>query len=92
MSLDWCKQPDVTLPRPDKVFFLEVSVENVAARGDFGQERYEKKEFQKQVLNIFKKLHEDNWQVSCSLLKILIQRLPFSLLTWFSFFILAQST
>jgi len=62
MSLSWCKQPDVGLPRPDLVLFLDVSVACVAARGDFGGERYERPEFQKKVLSVYEQLHEDNWK------------------------------
>ena len=46
LSLDWCRQPDRGLPRPDVVYFLDVSPEEAAKRGGFGEERYEKAEFQ----------------------------------------------
>lgn len=42
----WCQAPDVGLPAPDAVFFLDLSVEAAAARGGYGEERYEKAEFQ----------------------------------------------
>ena len=32
--------PEVGLPAPDLVFFLELSVRDAAARGGFGAERY----------------------------------------------------
>ena len=41
LSKDWCKQPDVGLPAPDLVCFLDVSEEVAVKRADFGGERYE---------------------------------------------------
>jgi dTMP kinase len=49
MNFAWCKGPDVGLPKPDLVCFLNVSEEAALARADFGGERYEKKEFQNKV-------------------------------------------
>ncbi len=46
LSLEWCKQPDRGLPRPDLVCFLDVSPEEARKRGGFGEERYENEEFQ----------------------------------------------
>lgn len=37
----WCAAPDVGLPAPDAVFFLELAPEEAARRGGFGEERYE---------------------------------------------------
>ncbi|CAD7926198.1 unnamed protein product [Amoebophrya sp. A120] len=48
-SLSWCKAPDVGLPEPDCVFFLQVDPETAKQRSDFGEERYEKAEFQQKV-------------------------------------------
>ena len=53
MSLEWCRQPDVGLPRPDMVVFLHISPEDAAKRGGFGTERYEKKEMQDRVRALF---------------------------------------
>ena len=39
MSLEWCKNPDRNLPRPDLVCFLDVSPKEAQKRGGFGQER-----------------------------------------------------
>ena len=49
LSLDWCKGPDRGLPQPDLVCFLDVSAAEAAQRGGFGEERYEKAEFQARV-------------------------------------------
>lgn len=45
----WCMAPDAGLPAPDAVFFLCLTVEQAAARGGYGEERYEKDEFQVRV-------------------------------------------
>ncbi|KAL4220118.1 hypothetical protein ACF0H5_020529 [Mactra antiquata] len=60
-EIDWCKQPDVGLPRPDKVIYLTLSSEAAAKRGGFGEERYEKTEFQNRVAKNFELLKDDDW-------------------------------
>ncbi|TYZ59445.1 hypothetical protein PybrP1_012784 [[Pythium] brassicae (nom. inval.)] len=49
MALEWCWQPEVGLPKPDAVVFLDIPVAKAAARADFGQERYENAPFQEKV-------------------------------------------
>ena len=74
MSFDWCREPEKGLLRPDHVFYLSVSPEVAAQRGDYGTERYEKKDFQSKVATIFEQLKDDTWTVSvccCSLSFIL---------------------
>uniref|UniRef100_A0A8D2NY99 Thymidylate kinase n=3 Tax=Zosteropidae TaxID=36297 RepID=A0A8D2NY99_ZOSLA len=64
-GLEWCKQPDVGLPKPDLILFLQLSPEEAAERGDFGHERYETSSFQEKVLQSFYCLMEDktlNWK------------------------------
>ena len=64
-TLDWCKQSDAGLPRPDLVLFLTLSSEEAAKRGGFGDERYEQTDFQKRVANNYDILkQENNWKVS----------------------------
>ncbi|RLN72234.1 hypothetical protein BBJ28_00000523 [Nothophytophthora sp. Chile5] len=53
MSLDWCWQPEVGLPKPDAVIFLDIPVTQVSTRADFGQERYETTAFQEKVYQNF---------------------------------------
>ncbi|KAE9008760.1 hypothetical protein PF011_g10579 [Phytophthora fragariae] len=53
MSLDWCWAPEIGLPKPDAVIFLDVPVTQAATRADFGQERYETTAFQEQVYKNF---------------------------------------
>jgi len=65
-TLDWCKGPDRGLPRPDVAIYLDVSAETASARGGFGEERYEKEEFQMKVREQFDYLrHEDPamWEI-----------------------------
>lgn len=60
-DLDWCKQPDKDLPAPDLVVYLDISPELQHERGGYGQERYEKEEMQRKVMNNFRKLCDDSW-------------------------------
>ncbi|TMW56220.1 hypothetical protein Poli38472_008868 [Pythium oligandrum] len=53
MTIDWCWQPEVGLPKPDTVIFLDIPVEKASKRADFGQERYETTAFQEQVYKNF---------------------------------------
>ncbi|KAL7397608.1 hypothetical protein ABVT39_024971 [Epinephelus coioides] len=65
-SLDWCMKPDVGLPKPDLVMFLQLSPAEAALRGQFGEERYETSVFQRAVQQKFEQLMKDpsvNWQV-----------------------------
>ncbi|XP_004868554.1 thymidylate kinase isoform X3 [Heterocephalus glaber] len=65
-SLDWCKQPDVGLPKPDLILFLQLQLADASTRGEFGRERYEEKTFQERVLGSFQQLMRDstlNWKV-----------------------------
>ncbi|XP_034439104.1 thymidylate kinase [Hippoglossus hippoglossus] len=64
--LDWCMKPDVGLPKPDLVMFLQLSPVEAALRGQFGEERYETSIFQREVQRKFEELMKDpsvNWQV-----------------------------
>jgi dTMP kinase len=56
MSIEWCKQPDVGLPAADLTIFLDVSEAVAQQRGGYGQERYEKIEFQRKVREMFYQL------------------------------------
>lgn len=49
LDLQWARQCDAGLPRPDKVIFLDLEPEQAEKRGGFGDEKYEKKEMQKEV-------------------------------------------
>jgi dTMP kinase len=66
MDMEWCKKPEMGLPKPDVVFFLSLSPKALSKRGGFGTERYEVTEIQEEVRNNFLKLADDSWQVFTS--------------------------
>ncbi|KAI4917240.1 hypothetical protein J4E90_003747 [Alternaria incomplexa] len=53
MSLEWCRKPEVGLPRPDLCLFLDISADDAAKRGGYGTEKYERKEMQDRVRELF---------------------------------------
>ncbi|KAJ2974845.1 hypothetical protein NQ176_g5848 [Zarea fungicola] len=53
LTLPWARCPDVGLPRPDRVVFLDLDEETARARGGWGDEVYEKAEMQRQVKRLF---------------------------------------
>ena len=61
MDLAWCRNPEVGLPRPDICLFLDIAAEEQARRGGFGDERYEKRELQDRVRELYQEMmqHED---------------------------------
>ncbi len=62
--LSWCKAPDIGIPKPDKVFYLELSALKAEKRAVYGEERYEKVTFQQQVEKQFEELRaiDDDWR------------------------------
>eukprot|EP01117_Protostelium_nocturnum_P001183 TRINITY_DN11502_c0_g1_i1.p1 TRINITY_DN11502_c0_g1~~TRINITY_DN11502_c0_g1_i1.p1 ORF type:complete len:236 (-),score=92.98 TRINITY_DN11502_c0_g1_i1:18-653(-) len=64
LDLQWCKNPDVGLPAPDAVIYLQISIEDAQKRGNYGEERYETVEFQRKVKKIFEEqLKDETWKV-----------------------------
>ena len=59
LSMLWARQPDIGLPRPDAVVFLDISLEKAQERGGFGEEKYETMEMQKKVRDLFLELLND---------------------------------
>lgn len=53
LSLAWARHPEVGLPRPDRVVFLDLDPEAAAKRGGYGDEKYEKREMQERVRELF---------------------------------------
>lgn len=53
LSLSWAKAPEVGLPRPDVVLFLDLEEEVARRRGGWGGEVYEKGEMQRRVRELF---------------------------------------
>lgn len=56
MSLDWTWAPEVGLPAPDLLLFLDVDEDEAQRRGGFGNERYEYAEMQQMVRQTFYEL------------------------------------
>lgn len=56
LSLDWCWSPEIGLPQPDLVLFLDISSDDAAKRGGYGEERYEQEEMQAKVRALFQLL------------------------------------
>jgi dTMP kinase len=66
LSLEWCWAPEIGLPKPDSVIFLDIPIEKASKRANFGEERYEKTDFQQKVYKNFYKimaLEEPKWHV-----------------------------
>lgn len=63
MDIDWCKNPEVGLPKPDLVLYLTLPKEEMESRSGFGEERYENKTTQEAVSKVFEELQDGSWQV-----------------------------
>ncbi|CAJ2507330.1 Uu.00g085160.m01.CDS01 [Anthostomella pinea] len=53
LSLSWAKAPEIGLPRPDMVLFLDLEETVARERGGWGGEIYEKGEMQRRVRDLF---------------------------------------
>jgi dTMP kinase len=53
LSLHWARAPEVGLPRPDLVVYLDLEESVAKQRGGWGGEVYEKAEMQKRVRELF---------------------------------------
>ena len=58
-----CLAPDVGLPAPDVVIYLDLPIDEAEKRGGFGSERYEKREMQVKVYQDTKR--SENANVVC---------------------------
>lgn len=58
LDLEYCRAPDVGLPRADVVLFLDLDAEVAKRRGGFGGERYEVEEVQRRVRGLFREVRE----------------------------------
>ncbi|KAJ8071957.1 hypothetical protein OCU04_002260 [Sclerotinia nivalis] len=56
LSLEWCKNPEIGLPMPDKVIFLDLEPEEAEKRGGYGDEKYETRGMQRRVRDGFLRL------------------------------------
>ncbi|KAJ3074077.1 hypothetical protein HDU98_012196 [Podochytrium sp. JEL0797] len=60
----WCKSVDAGILKPDKVFFLDIPTKDASERADYGNERYEKIEFQEKVRECFLGLVDKSyWEI-----------------------------
>ena len=55
LDFEWCLGADRGLLRPDLVFFIDISPEAISKRSGFGDERFERVEFQAKVDQTFGK-------------------------------------
>ncbi|XP_073987574.1 thymidylate kinase [Rhodnius prolixus] len=62
-NLEWFKNPETGLPKPDGVFYLQLEQNMINGRKGFGEERYDCSLFQKKVAECFAQLMDDSWQV-----------------------------
>ncbi|KEF54804.1 thymidylate kinase [Exophiala aquamarina CBS 119918] len=56
LTLDWAWYPEIGLLKPDLLLFLDISPEDAAKRGNYGEERYETEKMQARVRALFKEL------------------------------------
>lgn len=53
LGLPWARAPEVGLPRPDVVVFLDLDEDAARTRAGFGEERYETEQMQREVRRLF---------------------------------------
>ncbi len=53
--------PDKDLPCPDVTFFMDLDPSLAAKRGNYGEERYEKEEFQHKVYKKYLEIKDASW-------------------------------
>jgi dTMP kinase len=59
---EWCRAPDLGLPRPDLVLFMDVSAAESAERAGYGGERYEREAFQQLAYEAYGRLRDpERW-------------------------------
>lgn len=63
MDFEWCRTADQHLLQPDLIIYLDCDPEVLSKRANYGQERFEKLEFQKKVAASFATLLEGEKKV-----------------------------
>ena len=87
LDFDWCCSPEKGLIKPDCVLFLTTDINESCKREDFGQEIYDRKEFQKSVHQAYEKLIDKTyWNVSVIIHYFAMNSLYFH----FYFFLISQ--
>ncbi|RWS29474.1 hypothetical protein B4U80_06495 [Leptotrombidium deliense] len=61
MNFEWCKSSDIGLPKPDVVLYLTAPETVLSNRSGFGDEIYERNEFQAKVKSIYERLKDETW-------------------------------
>uniref|UniRef100_A0A182M4R4 Thymidylate kinase n=1 Tax=Anopheles culicifacies TaxID=139723 RepID=A0A182M4R4_9DIPT len=61
LDMEWCKAPESGLLKPDLVILLTLSMDALAKRIGFGDERYEVPTFQRKVVERYKMLMDDQY-------------------------------
>lgn len=69
-DVDWLYSPDKGLPKPDVTFFLTLDLEQLSSRKGWGDERYEKQEFQKTVKQCFLKILQPDTDDSIQIIDV----------------------
>ncbi|KAG2171590.1 hypothetical protein INT43_008316 [Umbelopsis isabellina] len=64
LDISWCRNPDIGLLTPDLVLFLDLPIESAERRGGFGEERYEKRDMQIKVRELFLQMQDPLWKAS----------------------------
>lgn len=63
VSVDWCREKESGLLKPDLVLYMDLLPAEVQKRGGFGQERYETFLFQEKVYEAYRRIRDDSWKV-----------------------------
>ena len=65
LDANWCKSPEKGLPKPDLVIYLKPQkMEDVVGREGFGEEMFEKADFQRKVKEAYENhIIEEDWKV-----------------------------
>ncbi|XP_041353757.1 thymidylate kinase-like isoform X2 [Gigantopelta aegis] len=63
LPVKWCFQPNIGVPKPDLVVYLELSADAASKRRGYGEERFEKEKIQQQVAKNFNDLKDDSWKI-----------------------------
>ena len=58
LDFDWCLGADRGLVQPDLVIYFDISAEKLAQRSGFGEERFEKIEFQQKVEEAYNRFRD----------------------------------
>lgn len=60
MDYEWCVAPDRGLIQPDLIIYLRADPDVLKSRSNYGEEKYERVEFQRKVGQAFERLFKDN--------------------------------